>query len=307
MKAAMNCSRKGSAAHNERKFDLNKANHINQEKTSDNIYLYYGGRETAMPKFLYDESSLREKELEYYKKNYSESLQRKNSYYKRKGLYDHIKTIEEFYEAEKSKPEEFILQFGNKDEYPDPNIIIEAFNIYMEAFNKFNRDHSNRVKILDATLHMDEATPHWHVRRVFEFEDKYGMKDVGIKRALEQAGIDLPDPEKEEGRYNNAKMRFDAFMRDLWITIGRRLGLQLDNAPKLGKQGELEIREYKMEQIKIEIENNENYLNELTCEINEKEKYTDRLNEYIDDMKQGALDTAYELIDELTKEIEIER
>ncbi|MCR5083849.1 MAG: plasmid recombination protein [Parasporobacterium sp.] len=296
----MNCSRKGNANHTERRFDIDKAEHIDKTRTQNNIYMFFGGEEKPLPKFLYSKDGFKAKELEYYEKTFKESMERKNQYYQKKGKYKYIKRIEDLYNGEKTKPEELILQFGNKDDHPGPDILIKAFDKYMAAFNKWNKQHGNHVRILDAALHLDEQTPHWHIRRVYEYDDKYGNKDLGVKRALEQAGLQRPDPEKEEGRFNNVKMSFDQKMRDLWIAIGRQLGLTLDNAPKIGSRGSLDIKKYKEKQLDEEIERSKEYRDSLNEEIEEKEGYADQLTDIIRDIEDGAVATAYDLIDNLS-------
>lgn len=307
MKASMNCSKKGSANHNERRFNLEKADHINVEKTKLNEYYFYGGLDKEQPKFIYKEDGFRKKELEYYEKTFGDTLTRKNEYYKKKGQLHKIKTMEDIYTGEKTKPEELILQFGDINDHPDPETFKKAFKKYMEDFFKWNHEHGDHIKILDAALHMDEASPHAHIRRTYVFIDKYGNKDICQKYALQQAGVKLPDPNKKEDRYNFHKKKFDEMMRDAWIKTGRDFGLVIDDAPKIGKKGELSIQKFKQEKIKEDIEEKEFYKKNLNKEVDDLEEYKDQLNNVIDEIEAGGLNIAYDLIDQLTKEREKER
>lgn len=55
-------------------------------------------------------------------------------------------------------------------------------------------------------MHFDEKTPHVHERAIMDVKDKDGHFIIAQEKALREAGIELPDPSKPEGRYNNRKI-----------------------------------------------------------------------------------------------------
>lgn len=99
------------------------------------------------------------------------------------------------------------------------------FNFISFVYSRNNRERSLPKHICfgffnnssKGHLHVDEATPHVHVRRVWFVEDeKTGHEIIGKNKALEELGIAPPRPDKSIGRYNNAKMTlshvFESYM-----------------------------------------------------------------------------------------------
>jgi hypothetical protein len=98
---------------------------------------------------------------------------------------------------------------------------------YQEGWNK---EHGRPFQILNFALHDDEATPHIHQRRVWKYTEK-GILKIGQEKALALAGVELPYPDRPEGRYNNRKVAFDKMMREKWLEIGIEHGLKLEKEP----------------------------------------------------------------------------
>ena len=65
------------------------------------------------------------------------------------------------------------------------------------------------MQILNMAIHHDEQGGlHAHIRRVWNTTDKDGNLTLGQNKALEAAGVELPEPDKKVSRYNNRKMTF---------------------------------------------------------------------------------------------------
>lgn len=96
-------------------------------------------------------------------------------------------------------------------------------------------------------------------------------------------------------------------MRDAWIQTGRECGLAIDDAPKIGKQGSVNIQKYKQNKLKEEIEEKEIIKRNINKELDDLELYKEQLNSIIDEIEKGGIDLAYELINEIMKERERDR
>ncbi len=185
----------GSIKHNDRSFDLDKAPHIDQSKVCKNKYYTYIG-ETEM--------TFRELELEYYRIHFEGALEEYNERNTKNRHRERVKTIEQLYAGKWTHPEDKILQIGDINEHASPEDLWECALEYKDRFEDIYGDN---CIILDMALHVDEATPHVHVRRVWFVEDeKTGHKMIGQNKALTELGIAPPRPGKPVGRYNNPKM-----------------------------------------------------------------------------------------------------
>ena len=68
------------------------------------------------------------------------------------------------------------------------------------------------------------------------------------EKALREAGIELPDPSKPEGRYNNRKITFDKMRREMFQEICLKHGLKIEVEPRPQRQMHKSVHEYKREQ-----------------------------------------------------------
>ena len=69
-------------------------------------------------------------------------------------------------------------------------------------------------KILDGALHMDESTPHIHVRSVFVAPNKDGDLMPNQSQALTAMGFKPGDPDKTLSKFNNIQITFTAYARE---------------------------------------------------------------------------------------------
>lgn len=224
MRATYRCSRNGSARHNDRTFDLSKAEHIDQRLTE-------GNRNWHWMQKTHPQASFTEAEKAFYEKRYTKSLNAINERYMKQYHPERCKTIDDLLNGAKTCPTETILQIGNKDEFPKSSILQRAVNDLIKYLNNWNSLNGGHYHLLDISLHIDEKTPHVHMRSCWDYIDQDGNPRLGQEKALAQAGVDLPDPSKPVGRYNNRKMTFDAMVRDKWQEILKSKGVELETIP----------------------------------------------------------------------------
>lgn len=228
LRASQHSGREGSGRHNDRSF-LNgrsadwireHADHIDTSRTTDNQVITWDGQ-----------TDIERSERAWYDRTYGPAQEKTNSRYIREGHPDRCKTTDDLYDGKLTRPEEMILQVGNRDARADDQAFIEALNDYLNRLDEWNQSHGDHMTILSMALHMDETTPHVHIRRVWDYQDRDGLTRLGQNKALEQAGVELPDPSKPVGRYNNRKMTFDKTARAMWQEACRAHGLEIETEP----------------------------------------------------------------------------
>lgn len=237
MKASMHSGRTGNAKHNDRSFLNGKteqerqemAPHINMAKTANNRVWIYGQRKLCPA----DEVNIEAAERAYYAERYGAAQETKNKRYEAQRHPERRKSTDDLYTGKQTRPEEIILQIGSKDE-PVSNLVFGAcLQDYMAELNRWNMEHGCHMQVLSVALHGDETSPHAHIRRCWDYETKDGPA-LGQDKALQAAGVPLPDPNKPKGRYNNRKIKFDSMMREKWLDICEAHGLKIDREPVPG-------------------------------------------------------------------------
>ena len=178
--------RKTNIAHNNREMDekeWRRNNHIDRDRTDQNVVL-------------------KKEDIEdLYAREFGESLEKYNAKQKRKD-----RKIENYYEHVKNGKkthvqQEMIVQIGGMDDIQagdlDPE---EARDIILEWYKGFEERNPN-LKVYNAVIHMDEATPHLHLNFVPVASGyKRGLeKQVSFDRALLQQDdkLDKERPFKE--------------------------------------------------------------------------------------------------------------
>lgn len=245
-----------SGLHNDRNFDLSYVSHIDISKVKDDLYWTYTGTK---------EKHLNEIELDYYREHFSKYLQEQNERNTQNGHSERNRTLKQFYKAKYTRPEDKIIQIGNKNEHPDAEKLWECALEYQKRFNEVFGEH---CKILTMALHVDETTPHLHVRRIWSYEDEKGCERIGQTKALEKLGIMPKDPTAPETRYNNAKITFTEQDRDLLREICIEKGVELE-ADEPSKRPHLSDEQYKA--AADEINEMERVRDNLMTEISELE------------------------------------
>lgn len=206
--------------HNDRNFNINHAEHIDPERVKNNRYWNWTGKEITF------EAA----EIAFYEKHIRQHLDAQNARYTAQRHAERVKSLNEYRKSPQTCPEEVILQIGKAgDTIPADmmaRIIQEQINWEQKTFPG--------VKVLDVALHMDEpeAAPHIHERRAWVYTDKDGNLAISQNRSLEQMGIELPNPDKPRGRFNNRKQVFSRMCREHLLQICREHGLEIEEIPQ---------------------------------------------------------------------------
>lgn len=122
---------------------------------------------------------------ELYQDEFGEALEKYNAKQKRsdrkiKDYYKHIQS------GKKTKPQqEMIIQVGDKDDFSSKENIQKANEILEEWFKNFEERNPN-LKVYNAVIHNDEASPHLHINFVPVAENyKRGLeKQVSFNKAV---------------------------------------------------------------------------------------------------------------------------
>ena len=208
-----------SAKHNDRNFNVALAENINAELVHlDEFWHCYPG----------EQMTFEEAELRFYEEHFRQQLDTINSNYRANGHPENCKDMAAWKKCRRNAPEETTLQIGKMEEYVGADKLMECYRDYNQRLESWNNTHGNPFTLLTVALHVDEAVPHIQMRRVWHFTDTDGIQCVGQEKALEKAGIPLPNPDKKEGRYNNRKMTFDAFARNLWLDVIKEHGIDVE-------------------------------------------------------------------------------
>lgn len=254
---------RGSSKHNDRSFlkswthdELQeKAGHIDHSKTKDNYYWA-----TQKSDLTIENATFEEIELDYYQKTFGQALEQTNKNYIRQGHPERVKTMEQWYKSKQKAPFETILQVGDMSSTINPEIFKKMCFTYV---NYINKNFRQNIKVLDVAIHFDETSPHAHIRQVYSYNDG-GIAKIGQAKALEQLGIELPDPTKKIGRKNNRKMTLDKHLRQEWQEIAKSYGFDIETEPRVG------VRHKEKEQfIDDQIARKQDELNKLNKAIDE--------------------------------------
>ena len=228
--------------HNDRRFDPEHSEHIDNERVRLNIYWdCYQGYTTMADREKEDNFSFEQIELAFYEEHFGNFIMKQNERHVKARHPKRCKEAIDYLKNKKTCPEETIYQLGTLDQHASAETLVEIFE---ELKKEFEERFGTNVHIIDWALHMDEATPHIHERHVFEVTNEYGEIEPKQEAALKELGFDLPDPSKEQSRSNNRKITFDAVCRVMYLDICKRHGLELDEEPSYGGRQYLEKQDY---------------------------------------------------------------
>ena len=71
-----------------------------------------------------------------------------------------------------TRPEEMILQVGKQADNVDPADFAQAVDRYLDKLDEWDTVHGGHMHILSIALHVDESSPHLHIRRVWDYTDR---------------------------------------------------------------------------------------------------------------------------------------
>lgn len=213
--------------HNDRNFNISHAEHIDPERVKNNRYWNWTGN---------PETTFEAAEAAFYEKHIRQHLDAQNTRYRAQRHAERTKTLDEYRRSPQTCPEEVILQIGKLgDTIPADmmaRIIQEQINWEQKTFPG--------VKVLDVALHMDEqGAPHIHERRAWVYTDKDGNLAISQNKSLEQMGVELPNPDRPRGRFNNRKQVFSQMCREHLLQICREHGLEIEEIPQEKSQSGL--------------------------------------------------------------------
>ena len=227
---------KGVLDHNNRKFI---AENVDRERTKNNVEFKNIPLENA------------------YHTLFDDALQRYNDRQKRAD-----RKIDNYLEhIQKSKQEkpfyEIIVQVGNHNDMGvgshNESLAKAILEDYMRSFESRNPN----LFVFNATLHMDEATPHLHIDFIpFTTESKRGLDPrVSMKQALERQGF------RGSGRSDTETMAWLQSEKEALASIMERHDVEWEHQ---GNQREhLSVLEYKKEQRSKEVAELENEIKAL--------------------------------------------
>lgn len=286
MKASLNIEKHDKAGHNDRtstennqyidknRFDKDKFYVIEQDEQNNIKFVEVQGGKNNFYKH----------ELKKFREYYKKSLDKQNEKHLKSRHKDRMKSIEDILHSEQTRPDEMILQVGDKDEHISSEELEKLVKEFLERLVKF---FGNNIKIYDVAFHNDEATPHCHIRFSFVYHDKDNDLKVGTEKALKEIGIEKPSviskrkarqkgkqedvqEVKEIARFDNKKMTFTKRMRQSLYDIIKSHGIEIDTEVKYPSRRHLSLLEYKtqqeqkkFEQLEAEKEELENVTNEL--------------------------------------------
>lgn len=205
--------------HNDRNFDINNAEHIDPEKVKNNRYWNWTGK-----KITFEAA-----EQAFYEKHIRKHLDAQNARYRAQRHAERAKTMDEYRRSPQTCPEEVILQIGKRGDTIPADMMAR---IIQEQIN-WEQQQFPGVKVLDVALHMDEqGAPHIHERRAWVYTDKDGNTAISQNKSLEQMGVELPNPDRPRGRFNNRKQTFSKRCREHLLQICREHGLEIEEIPQ---------------------------------------------------------------------------
>lgn len=219
-----------------------------------------------------DGMTFEESEIDFYEQRYAKMLSEQNEKYIEKRNYSRCKSMKEFYNSKRYKPTEEILQYGHVGgEVPDRKTYEQMVDEYVRWEIEWSESHGNHLHILNYANHFDEATPHTHKREIWDYEED-GMIKLGQEKAMEQAGLKLPDPSKPVGRYNNRGMTWTAMCREKWQDICEEYGFEVEREPLPTKRKHKTVSEYQNEVNRKYFEGREQELNTRETSLNDRER-----------------------------------
>lgn len=205
--------------HNDRNFNISHAEHIDPERVKDNRYWNWTGK-----KITFEDA-----EIAFYEKHISAHLEAQNARYRAQRHTERVKTMDEYRKSPQTCPEEVILMIGKAGDTIPADMMAR---IIQEQIN-WEQKQFPGVKVLNVALHMDEqGAPHIHERRAWVYTDKSGNLAISQNKSLEQMGVELPNPDRPRGRFNNRKQTFSKRCREHLLQICREHGLEIEDIPQ---------------------------------------------------------------------------
>ena len=226
------CGGTKEANHNDRSFDVSKADNIDDIR-NDQAWIFPDGEEQR--RVPLQKNALRDFELKYYRSRFGSAIEAQKERYLKARQKSRAEscTVERYYDSIKTGPDSSILQIGKEWEYADRPKFVKAVKIFKGAVEEENEEA--RIKVLSISVHGSEknGSLHVHMTKSFEVKDKDGNWVQNQEKCLEKLGYKLPDAEKKNGHYNNRKMTWTEQKRQQWYDIIERVDpeIKIDRTP----------------------------------------------------------------------------
>lgn len=254
--------------HNDRQFDIRNAEHIDPERVKDNRYWNWTGKEITF------EAA----EQIFYEKYIRKHLDAQNTRYKTQRHAERAKTMDEYRRSPQTCPEEVILMIGKAGDTIPADMMAR---IIQEQIN-WEQQQFPGVRVLDVALHMDEqGAPHIHERRAWVYTDKDGDLAISQNKALEQMGVELPNPDKSRGRFNNRKQTFSRMCREHLLQICREHGLEIEEIPQEKSRSGRTLEDYQAGEAE-----------KRAADAERRRQFSERAAESAEKQAESARDTA---------------
>lgn len=255
--------------HNDRNFNISHAEHIDPERVKDNRYWNWTGN---------PETTFEAAEAAFYEKHIRQHLDAQNARYKAQRHPERVRTMDEYRRSPQTCPEEVILQIGKMGDTIPADMMAR---IIQEQIN-WEQKQFPGVKVLDVALHMDEqGAPHIHERRAWIYTDRDGNLAISQNKALEQMGVELPNPDKPRGRFNNRKQTFSRMCREHLLQICREHGLEIEEIPQEKSRSGRTLEDYQAGEAE-----------KRAAEAERRRQFSERAAESAEKQAESAKDTA---------------
>lgn len=219
-------SKRTNIKHNNRTMnekDQQRNTHIDLSRSHENVYL------------------VQQDIKELYREEFGEALEMYNAKQKRsdRKIDDYFKHIQA--SKKTAVQQELIIQVGDKDDFSSSENREQANDVLKEWFHEFEERNPN-LKIYNAVIHNDEASPHLHMNFVPVASDyKRGLeKQVSFDRAILQQDATL----QKERPFDQWREREVGFLE-------KRLAERGIERKLVGKNNYADVQEYKKERDKI--------------------------------------------------------
>lgn len=310
-KASLRSGRCGSMIHN---FDIRRDNiegyddrHINRDLSDINIYVYNNdvqadGVHLAKQEFselLKDKSFSGDTHArEIYAELYQDGLETRNETYTKQGHKERCKTIDDWYNDDKYRARETIIQIGNhkdttldKEHIEDIKKVRDELQACIEQYAlEYAEKYGSNYKVLNWTIHCDEietGSVHAHLQDTFFIKDKDGNFTPNQNKALEQMGVKLPNPEKKKSLHNSLIKSFTAEQRQRFTEICKEHGLEVElyDAAKITERNDSKTLHQNTVHLDAEIEEKQKQVEKLQDSIDELTPERDRLSSEKENLK----------------------
>lgn len=216
MKATLHIGRlkgKTNACHNDRSFNTaENENIIHPELAKYNQY-YVTDDDGKFQQVEAGTGAFERREREFYRDHFKAGLDAKNERYIVQRHEENCKSITALRKGERTAPTEIILQLGSEaNPYYDN---AKSAKMMRQMLSRIRAQYP-QFKILDVAIHYDETSAHAHIRGVYVAKDRFGYDVPNQTQALQDMGIERPDPTAGRSKNNNEMMSFTAQLRDTW-------------------------------------------------------------------------------------------